>query len=98
MIESTNAKEGLYTEKPYSTMTAFSISKSMSPQRTDPVPIKEVKVGDGGHYEEQAEEGHEHGQAEGFWMDSVQLGKSPVERSDGPHRSTGTGRRWRLNR
>ena len=71
MIESTNKKEGLYTaETSFNHDGHFHIQSHVTARAMHIMPKKEVTVGDGGHYEEQAEEGHAEGHehTEGFSM------------------------------
>ena len=71
MIESDNKKEGLYTaETSFDHDGIFHIQSHVTARAMHIMPKKEVTVGDGGHYEEHAEEGHAegHGQTEGFSM------------------------------
>ena len=71
MIESTNKKEGLYTaETSFNHDGHFHIQSHVTARGDAYHAKKEVTVGDGGHYEEQAEEGHAEGHehTEGFSM------------------------------
>ncbi|MCG7335663.1 FixH family protein [Sporosarcina sp. ACRSM] len=74
-IEATDEKEGLYTaETSFAYDGRFHIQVHVTARGMHSMPVKEVIVGDGGHYEEHAEEGHEHGHghADGFSMHFVQ--------------------------
>ena len=71
MIESTNKKEGLYTaETSFDHDGLFHIQSHVTARAMHIMPKKEVTVGDGGDYEEHAEEGHAEGHehTEGFSM------------------------------
>lgn len=73
MIEATNEKEGLYTaETSFDHDGLFHIQVHVTARGMHSMPVKEVTVGDGGHYEEHAEESHEHGHADGFSMHFIQ--------------------------
>jgi hypothetical protein len=68
-IKSTNDKDGLYSaETSFGHDGLFHVQVHVSARGLHTMPIKEVTVGNGGHYEEAAEGEHEHGHADGFTM------------------------------
>ncbi|MEK3933760.1 FixH family protein [Sporosarcina sp. FSL W7-1349] len=74
MMDSTNAKEGLYTaETTFDHDGLFHIQVHVDARGMHTMPKKEVTVGDGGNYEavQEEEDGHEHGHADGFSMHFV---------------------------
>ena len=67
MIDSVNEKGGLYTaEKSFDHDGLFHVQVHVTAKGMHTMPLTKVVVGDGGHYDEQAEE--DHGHAEGFSM------------------------------
>ena len=67
MIDSVNEKGGIYTaEKSFDHDGLFHVQVHVTANGMHTMPLTEVVVGGGGHYDEQAEEDHDH--AEGFSM------------------------------
>lgn len=67
MIDSVNEKGGIYTaEKSFAHDGLFHIQVHVTANGIHTMPLTEVVVGEGGHYDEQAGEDHNH--AEGFFM------------------------------
>ena len=65
MIDSVNGKGGIYSaEKSFDHDGLFHVQVHVTANGIHTMPLTEVVVGEGGHYDEQAEEGHGH--AEGF--------------------------------
>ncbi len=75
MIDSVNEKGGMYTaEKSFDHDGLFHVQVHVTANGLHTMPLKEVVVGDGGHYDEQAEDDH-HYHTEGFSMEFM----TPVE-------------------
>ena len=67
MIDSLNEKGGIYTaETSFDHDGLFHVQVHVTANGMHTMPLTEVVVGDGGHYDEQAGEDHHH--AEGFSM------------------------------
>lgn len=67
-IEATNEKDGSYTaETSFDHDGLFHVQVHVTAKQLHTMPVKEVTVGNGGHYENSGEE-HDHGHAEGFSM------------------------------
>ncbi|WP_339251161.1 FixH family protein [Sporosarcina sp. FSL W8-0480] len=76
MIDSVNEKNGLYTaETIFEKDGLYHIQVHVDAKRLHSMPVKEVIIGEGpnseGHDDEHAEEGHEHGQTDGFSLHFV---------------------------
>ena len=68
MIDSVNEKEGIYTaETSFDHDGLFHVQVHVTANGLHTMPLKEVVVGDGGNYDEQAEPDH-HYHTEGFSM------------------------------